>query len=707
MALGLEIEELNGTTVVTLDDPERPVNTLGSPALAAFARLLEAAEAAPPARGILVRSAKPDNFLAGADLEEFQRLDTADAARQLIEGGQELVERFAELDCPKVAAVRGAALGGGLELALACDWRVAADAPSTVLGLPETQLGLLPALGGTWRLPRTVGLRRGVEMILSGRRLNARQALAAGLLDAVVAPDELGAEAERWLARGRRRSSMALADRLLGGNPIGRKLFFGAARKRVVARTRGRYPAPLRALEAVETGYARGRRAALAAEARGLGELLVSDVSRRLIELFLATRELAGNDNEWRQAVGTVGVLGAGFMGSGVAAAAARAGLRVVMMDASPEALERGLGFCRHRFASLERRGKLGPEAAREAIARIAGGTSLDGFEAADLVVEAVVEDEAVKRPLLAEVEGRLGEGAVLGSNTSTLPITRLAEGLARPERFVGVHFFSPVHRMPLVEIIRHPGSSDEAVGFALALATRLGKTPIVVHDGPGFYTSRILSPYLAQGAALLLEGAEVAEVDAAARAAGFPVGPLELLDEVGIDVAAHASRTMAAAFPDRMPGPEGLGRLVEEGRLGRKAGRGFYDYSGKKKRPDPGVRALLAAERAARPLDRAAAGERLQLAMTAEAVRCLEEGILEAPRDGDVGAVLGLGYPPFTGGPFRHLDALGAATAVDSLERLAGRHGAVFEPPARLREVAGRGGSFYPRRGAVRGARA
>ncbi len=685
MALGLELERLNGVAVVTLDDPDRPLNTLGEPAVAAFDRVLDRLEAHLPSKGVVLVSAKPGSFVAGADLKEFQRLESAAAVTDLLRRGQAMLGRWQRLGCVSVAAIRGPALGGGLELALGCTWRVAADDPATLLGLPETQLGLLPAMAGTWHLPRLVGLERGVEMILTGRRLNAAQALAAGLVDEVVPPDELRAAAERLLARGHRRVSISFRDRLLGGNPLGRKVFFGAARKRLLAKTRGHYPAPLRALAAIEAGYARGRAAGLASEAEGIGELLVTDVSRRLIELFLATRELAAAGEMDGAEPGTLGVLGAGFMGSGIAAAAARAGYRVRLMDSSPESLERGVAFCEKRFASLVRRGKLNPAAAAAAAARVVAGDNLDGFEEADLVVEAVVEDAEIKRRLLAELEARLGPEAILGSNTSTIPIARLAGALERPERLVGIHFFSPVHRMPLVEVIRHPGSSTEAVRRAVALAARLGKTPIVVADGPGFYTSRILSPYLAQGLALLLEGAGIAEVDAAARAAGFPVGPLELLDEVGIDVAAKAAGTMAAAFPDRMPSPGGFRRLVEEGRLGRKAGRGFYDYSGKSKRPDPAVLALLDGERSAARLEPRAAGERLMLAMAVEAVRCLEDGILAAPRDGDVGAVLGLGFPPFTGGPFRHLDALGISTALARLEELSTAHGPVFEPPGLL----------------------
>ena len=326
MALGLELERLNGLAVVTLDDPERPLNTLGEAALAAFEKVLSRLEAHLPSKGVLLVSAKPNSFVAGADLLEFQGMDSTAAVTGLLRRGQAMLGRWQRLPCVSVAAIRGPALGGGLELALGCTWRVAADDPATSLGLPETQLGLMPAMAGTWHLPRLVGLERGVGMILTGRRLNAAQALRAGLVDEVVAPEELRAAAERLLARGPRRSATSLRDRLLGGNPLGRRLFFGAARKRTLARTRGHYPAPLRALEAIEAGYAKGRAAGLESEARGLGELLVTDVSRRLIELFLATRELASAGEESGAEPGTLGVLGAGFMGSGVAAPGSRPG---------------------------------------------------------------------------------------------------------------------------------------------------------------------------------------------------------------------------------------------------------------------------------------------------------------------------------------------------------------------------------------------
>ncbi|MGE5234657.1 MAG: 3-hydroxyacyl-CoA dehydrogenase NAD-binding domain-containing protein [Acidobacteriota bacterium] len=697
-----------GVAWVVLDEPGRPINTLGTRGLTDFAALLDRLESEPALRGVALMSAKPTTFLAGADLDELDTLESAAQATEWVERGQALLERWERLSVPTVAAIRGAALGGGCEVALACTWRVAADHPATSLGLPEVQLGLIPALGGTYRLPRAVGLERAVEMLLSGRRLAVYEALRAGLVDEVVSEPALRQAALRRIGMGRRPAVRRFRDFLLGGNPLGRALFFRAARSRVRRRTGGRYPAPPRILEAVEAGARGGAKAAFAAEARHFGELALSPESRRLIAIFRASRELGAADGERatrepaaREAAarepGLVGVLGAGFMGSGIAAAAARSGHHVRMIDNRPEALAKGLAFVRQRAESAGRRGgRSGRAEVERVFARVSPSTSLCGFQRAELVVEAVVEDLETKRAVLREIEPQLALACVLASNTSTIPIAELARGLRHPNRVLGLHFFSPVHRMPLVEIVRHPGTADPFVTRAQAFVRGLGKTPIVVRDGPGFYTSRILAPYLAEGAHLLLEGCGIREIDMAGRAAGFPVGPLELLDEVGIDIAAHAARTLAAAFPERMSDPREFKRLVEEGRLGRKVGQGFYDYKGKRKRPDDWVVEVLGARRSAAKPSPQEQRDRLLLAMVAEAVRCLEDGILESPRDGDIGAIFGLGFPPFLGGPFRYLDSLGAEVAVKRLEELASRRGAVFTPPAQLREMAGRGGRFY-----------
>lgn len=704
MAAGIRLERRDELAVVTFDSPGKRVNTLGTAAIHELERLLDLLESDRDLRGVVLLSAKPTTFLAGADLDELDEIESAQQASTWVERGQQVLRRFEDLAVPSVAAIHGAALGGGLEVALACTWRVATDDPATVLGLPEVQLGLLPALGGTHRLPRLVGLERGLDLLLSGRRLAPREALRIGLVDDVVPPAVLFAAATRRLAAGRRpRRARGWRELLLAGHPLGRRFVFAAAAARAERQTGGFYPAPRAILAAAQAGAKGGRGAGEAVEAARFGELATGPVSRRLIEIFRATRELAAAEETAEDVarpapVELVGVLGAGFMGSGIAAAAARAGCRVRLLDSSPEALGRGYGFCAERFAELARRRRWRQEEARAALNRIAPTLALEGFRRVDVVVEAVVEDLDVKRELLVRVERQLAPEAILASNTSTLPIGELALGLRHPERVLGLHFLSPVHRMPLVEIVRHAATSEAAIERARSFVLALGKTPVVVRDGPGFYTTRILAPYLAEAGRLLLSGAEVEAIDAAGRAAGFPVGPLTLLDEVGIDVAARAARTLAAAFGSRMPFPEPFARLVESGRIGRKSRRGFYDYRGRRKRPDRTIAHLVGVlpERGAGSLPRAELADRLLFAMVAEATRCLEESIVRCPRDGDLAAVLGLGFPPFLGGPFRLLDSLGASEAIRRLERLVAVAGPAFEPPDLLREMAASGRRFY-----------
>jgi len=696
MASRFQIEIVDRVALVTIDEPGSSVNTLGTGGIEDFEKLLGDLESRDDLRGVVLLSAKPDTFLAGADLKELGGLREPSEAESWVHRGQILLARWRDLPVPTVAAIAGATLGGGLEVALACTFRVAVHRAATLLGLPEVQLGLIPALGGTFYLPRRVGLDRGLDMLLTGRRLNANQALRVGLVDEVVDAVELRDAALRWCGRRRERRQGSAREWALVGNPLGRALFFEMARRGVRRKTHGHYPAPEKILEALREGYAGGEARALALERRHFGELAVGGVSRHLVGLFLATRELSGAASRTGWKAKSVGVVGAGFMGSGVAALASRKGHRVLLVDQDQAALERGLGFCRERFESLVRRGRWSAEQARDALERIQSSSDAGVLKDADLVVEAVFESLEVKRLVFAELEPILEANTLLASNTSTLPIQRLAEGLRHPEKVLGMHFFSPVHRMPLVELIRHPGTDREMIDRAVEFVASLGKTPIVVNDGPGFYTTRILAPYLAQGAAMLKEGVSIAGVDAAARAAGFPVGPLELLDEVGLDVAAHAARTLAGAFADRMPPSGYLDTLIEAGRTGRKSGKGFYDYSGESKRPDRSVLELLGQRPAGSGPDPGIMRERFLLSMSVEAVRCLEDDVLSEARDGDVGAVLGLGFPPFLGGPFRYLDSIGAAGAIERLERLSREHGKIFEVPQLLRQQSIGGRSFH-----------
>lgn len=700
----------DGLAWLVLDLPGKKVNVLSSGAMAWLGEQIGRLRDDPPA-GLVIVSGKPDSFVVGADLEELATLEDSESVVDLLKRGHELVGRLVDLPFPTVAAIHGPCLGGGLELALACRYRVATSGSKTKLGLPEVQLGLIPGLGGTQRLPRLIGVPSALDLILTGRQLDARRAQKLGLVDEICHPADLRAAAEK-LARAsgaarigiekRRGKGQGLAARAAGWLakvPVAAdSLVYGKARAGVLQKTGGHYPAPLVAIDIVREGMRRPLARALDLEAGAFAELVVSDVAKSLIGLFfLKTRGEARAAAIAKGAlpVETIGVLGAGFMGSGVAQLAAEKGYRVVLKDQNPAAVGRGMGFCRERFRERVVRRRMTEAQMRQAMGRIQGTVDDRPFSRVDLAIEAVFEDLEVKKKVIQAVEAVAPERLIFASNTSTLPIGKIAASSARPERVVGMHFFSPVHKMPLLEVIRHPGTSDEALATAVAVGRKLGKTLIVVSDGPGFYTSRILATFLNEAAWLLVEGASIEQVDAALSGWGFPVGPFALLDEVGLDVAAHAGRTMAEAFSDRIETPEVFGKMLADGRLGRKAGKGFYTYGKGPKRVDPGVYELLGWR--PKEIPTAEITERCVLQMLNEAVRCLEEGILASPEDGDVGAIFGLGFPPFRGGLFRTADRWGAGTTLGLLESLAARHGRRFAPAARLVEMAERGDRFYP----------
>ncbi|MDF1503936.1 3-hydroxyacyl-CoA dehydrogenase NAD-binding domain-containing protein [Roseisolibacter sp. H3M3-2] len=712
-ALALEIA--GGVAVATFDLPGSAVNVLGAAAAEAFGALLDRVDRDPSVRAVVLLSGKPDAWIAGADIEQFAHVREAGDGEALSRQGQALVDRVERSRAPVVAAIHGAALGGGLEVALACAWRVATDHPKTTFALPEVQLGLIPGMGGTQRLPRRVGLQTALDMILTGRTLRGRKALAIGLIDDLVHPAvlrEVALRRARELAEGARAPAEkprrhgaggALRGIVLEDNALGRTVVFSKAREGVTRKTRGHFPAPLAALDVVHEGYARGLEAGLREEARRFGELAAGPVSRELVYLFHATTALKkdpGADAAARP-VRALGVIGGGFMGAGIAAVAARQGTPVRLKDADLPRVAQGLDTVRGILAeALARKRVTRPELAQQQ-ALVTGTADDTGFRHADLVIEAVFEDLAVKRRVLNAAE-RVAPSAVLASNTSTIPIGRLADGLEDPTRLVGMHFFSPVQKMPLLEVVEGTRSSPESVATAVAYAKRLGKTAIVVRDGPGFYVNRILAPYLNEAGWLLEEGVAVDAVDQALVKWGFPVGPFQLMDEVGLEVAARAGAVVGDAFGARLAPAPALRRVLESGRPGRKGKVGFYAYDadGARRGVDASVYAVAGVPATRAPAGRAEDGtpagptaaeivERTVYPMLDEAVRCLAEGIVRSRRDGDVGAVFGIGYPPFRGGPFRTLDALGAETVVRALQVYAARHGGGrFAPSEGLREM-------------------
>ncbi|MDB4905491.1 MAG: fadJ [Gemmatimonadetes bacterium] len=704
----------DGVAIITFDAPGSAVNTVDRALGASLERMLKIIEATPTIAAAVLISGKPDIFIAGADIEQFTEFRTPQDARTASALGQELLDKVEGLRVPVVAAIHGACLGAGLETALACAWRVCSDHPKTVLGLPEVQLGIIPGAGGTQRLPRLIGLQRALDMILTGRNIRAKKALQMGLVDDMVHPAilrEIAVKRAHELASKLILPSRSPRDRgaagvILEDNPIGRSLVFRKAREGVMAKTHGHYPAPLAAIDVVRCGYDKGFKTGLNEEAKQFGELALTEVSRQLVFLFFATTALKkdpGVDEPAPKAarVEKLGILGAGFMGAGIASVAVQQGTTVRLKDAEHARVGKGLASVRAVLMERVKRKQV-TRAQYDDMMTLAGGTiEYTGFAGLDMVIEAVFEDLSLKHTVLREVEPLIHDDAVYASNTSTIPITRIAEAAERPERVLGMHFFSPVHKMPLLEVIRGEQTSSEAVVTAVAYGKRLGKTVIVVNDGPGFYTTRTLGAYMNEAGMLLDAGAEIAALDEALVNFGFPVGPVTLLDEVGLDVGGKVGQVLFDAFGARMHPSEAMRRVVESGRTGRKGKSGFYKYGedGKKGEVDPSVYEFLGTrERSVIP-----AGDvvrRCVLAMVNEAARCLEEGILRSARDGDIGAVFGIGFPPFRGGPFRYVDTIGADAVVRELEELQGRFGARFEPASLLVEMARSRRRFYPAEG-------
>ena len=710
----LTLQHDNGIAVITIDIPGAQVNTVTASLRAEFAALFAQLAGDSVVKGVVLLSGKADTWLAGADIDEFLTLHSAANGKALSRSGQALLDTLETLTIPVVAAIHGACLGGGLETALACRYRIATDHPKTVLALPEVQLGLIPGAGGTQRLPRLIGLQRALDMILTSRNVRARKAWQMGLVDELVHPAilrEVAVDRARKLAAGTLAARRAVRDRgatgrLLEDNPIGRSIVFRKARDGVLEKTNGHYPAPLAALHAVQAGY-ESREAGYREEAHNFGEMTVSEVSKELIYLFFATTALKRDPGVATPApqptpITTLGVIGAGFMGAGIASVAVQQGAAVRLKDTDTARVGKGVAAVSDVLKERLKKKQLTRTQYDDQLSLVGGTTTYTGFGRAELVIEAVFEDVALKHLVVREAEPMLHAGAVFASNTSTIPIAQIAEAAARPNRVLGMHFFSPVHKMPLLEVIVTPATDKDATVTAVAFGKRLGKTVIVVNDAPGFYTTRTLSAYMNEAGRLLDEGASVESIDAALLAFGFPVGPITLLDEVGIDVGGKVGVVLSEAFGTRMAPSESMRRVVESGRTGRKGKLGFYLYGddGSKGAVDATVYELLPHGATRSEIDAAEISQRCVLAMVNEAVRCLEEGVLRSARDGDVGAVFGIGFPPFRGGPFRYADSVGAVAIMESLEQLDGRFPGRFTPADLLLEHATARKRFHPAHG-------
>ncbi len=710
-AKSFRVEIADGIATLLLDEPGESVNVVEPGAMREFERLLDGFGRDPSVKAVVLASGKKDGFVAGAKIELMQKVQSAAEAERMSREAQAAFDRLERFPKPVVAAIHGACLGGGLEWALACHYRIATDDPKTQLGQPEVQLGLIPGAGGTQRLPRLVGIQTALDIILAGKSVKARKALKLGLVDEAVPPALLlgiararaAALAAGKLRREKRRKKGAVESvtrAALEENFLGREVLFRQARKAVLGKTKGHYPASLRALEAIEHGYQKGFAKGLEKEAQLFGQLAVSDVARRLMEIFFATTALkkdnGTDDPEVKpRKVERVGVLGGGLMGSGIAYVTVNAGIAARVREKDDPSAAKALGSVRAILDERVEKRSIDKLERADKMRLLTATTDWSGFGAVDLVIEAVFEDLALKQEMVRAFEAANATG-IFASNTSSIPIAKIAEASRRPESVLGMHYFSPVNKMPLLEIVVTPRTSNEAIATAVAVGKKQGKTVIVVRDGPGFYTSRILGPYMNEAARLVVEGAPIEDVDRAIVSFGFPVGPITLLDEVGIDVGDKVGKILHASFGERMAPPAALHAVVAGGRLGRKNRKGFYTYDGKEKRVDETVYALVPGRRP-KAIPMHEIQERIVFQMVNEAIRCLGEGILRSARDGDVGAVFGLGFPPFRGGPFRFADAIGTASLLEKMEGLRAKHGDRFEPAPLLVEHGRAAKRFHP----------
>lgn len=700
-AFRLEVDS-DGFATLTFGLPEKRANIFTREVLAELEQLTGELAERRDLRALTLRSAKPDIFIAGADVDEIAGVTDPALAAEGSRYGHRLFAAWEALPFPTFAAIRGTCVGGGTELALSCRWILLSDRADLRIGLPEIQLGILPGWGGCVRMPRRIGLIAALDIILAGKSVSARHARAIGLADALLpdagfdrfAGDFVRVHADR--PHPRRRAGIRAA--LLEGSPVGRAIVVRQARRQLLARTRERYPAPLRALAVIAEGLSRGRDAGFAAEARAIGELAVSEVAKNLIHIFRlveAAKKDGGADPV--PEIRRPGVLGAGVMGGGIAALIAeRAGLAVRIKDVRPDSLAAALAHAAELFDKQVRRRRIGKAELRRRMNLLQPTLDDAALVGCDLVIEAIVENLAVKQSVFAELDRRVAPSAILASNTSSLSIDAIGRDADRRERVVGMHFFNPVDRMPLVEVVAGPRTSAETTRAVAAFARQLGKTPVVVREGPGFLVNRLLAFYSAEALWLIDEGHRIEEVDRAMVEWGMPMGPLRLADEVGLDVSAKVGHILHDAFGDRLPFPAWFDRLPEAGRLGSKNGKGIYRYEGRRENGvDPAVYDEIGIRPSQRAGDPEALAERMVLPMVNEAARCLAEGIVDAPGPLDLAMIFGTGFPPFRGGLCRWADRRGLGEVIVRLERLSAEVGARFAPSEALRTAASRGG-FY-----------
>src|SRR5271165_2337997 len=713
-ALKMTVDE-DGIALIAIDAPDRPMNILTPQLEAELAAAVETVATEETIKGAVLTSAKSAHFMAGCDLKDFatayDRGVTDAQARDISRSFQRFTRRMETCGKPFAAAINGPALGGGLELVLACHHRVLVDDPQAIVGLPEVKRGLLPGGGGTQRLPRLIGVQQALPLMLSGGDVKPTDALRLGIVHALAPAEQVIAKAREWLLTQPEpvqpwdKKGFAIPG---GAGPLApganQAFMVGAAQLR--KQTQGNLPAPLAILSCVYEGTITAFDTGLKIEAKYFGKLLSGPVARNLIRTLFVNRRFADKlgrrpAHVAKSQVRSLGVLGAGMMGSGIAHVAASAGMRVVLLDATQTAAEQGKSYSQKVLGKSLQGGATTQEQAECVLARITATTDYASLGDCDLVVEAVFESREVKGEVTRKAEAALPANAIFASNTSTLPISGLAKASQRPAQFIGLHFFSPVDRMPLLEVIRGRDTSDETLAKALDFAGQMRKTPIVVNDSPGFFTSRVFATFIDEGACMLAEGIEPALSENAAKLAGMPVGPLAQFDEVSLELSWNVVRQARADGLDerytRPAAAPSIEKMLKLGRPGRRQGGGFYEYpaGGGKKFLWPALVEYFP-PRTAQPMAQELAVRFLSI-QALEAARCVEEGVVADPADADLGSVLGIGYPQWTGGALSYIDTVGVKTFVANCERFAAAHGPRYHPSPWLRTRAAANQTFYP----------
>jgi 3-hydroxyacyl-CoA dehydrogenase / enoyl-CoA hydratase / 3-hydroxybutyryl-CoA epimerase len=697
----------DGIAVISWHMADRPMNVLNIASIAAFKENVDKALADDAVKGIVIASKKND-FVAGADLTQL--LSSRDP-KEVMDFGDTFKGTIRAMEAsgkPVAAAINGTALGGGFEICLGCNYRVVADNPKTLIGLPEVKLGLLPGGGGTQRLPRLIGIREALPLLLEGTHLSPDKALKMGLIHAVVPADDLLAAAKKWIMEDGDPEQPwdKKGFSVPGGGPQSPKGYetFTAGGALLRQKTYGNYPAPHAIMSCVYEGLNCAFDAGLSLESRHFAALASDNVAHNMVRtLFFSmgdANKLKSRPKDVEKSSFTkIGILGAGMMGAGIAFVTASAGLEVVLLDSSQEAADKGKSYSEDLLNKRISRKRMTEEKRDGILGLIKPTTDFADLAGCEMVIEAVFEDRAIKADVTAKTEAVISEDAIFASNTSTLPITGLAEASSRPASFIGLHFFSPVDKMPLVEIIMGEKTGDVALARAMDFVKRIRKTPVVVNDSRGFYTSRVFATYVAEGLALLSEGVKPALIENAGRMAGMPVGPLALADEVSLTLMQHVAKQTKADLGDKYQGTPAdpvVQKMVDDlGRDGKKAGRGFYDY------PEGGDKRLWPGLADAFPLavdqpDVEEIKKRMMYVQSVETARCMEENVVTSPQDADVGSILGWGFAPFHGGVCSMVDSIGIEDFVSECDRLAQAHGERFTPNKLLRDMAAKGEGFY-----------